>query len=101
MEGSLEKLEQVLIPTAVTGQEGVTSGEAPSEGAPSEEASLEGTPSGDGSLPEDVFWTSLRAIPQAKGKGGGSVAFCLLKGNIWVEREQRAVYGIGLVAKEP
>jgi hypothetical protein len=111
VEGSLEKLEQVLVPTGVTGEEGATSGGAPSEGAPSEEAPLEEAPleeapleeapSGGGSLAQDVFWTSLRAIPQAKGKEGSSVEFCLLKGTIRVEQNQRAVYGIGLFAKEP
>jgi hypothetical protein len=78
VEGSLTKLEQVLIPT-----------EVPKEGE---------IPEG-GSLRQDTFWTSLGAIPQAKG--GSSVEFCLLKGNIWVEQKQRAVYGIGLLAKEP
>ena len=96
VEGSLEKLEQVLVPTGVTDEEGATSGGEPSEGVPSEDAA-----SGGGSLPQDVFWTSLRAIPQAKGKEGSSVEFCLLKGTIWVEQNQRAVYGIGLFAKEP
>lgn len=96
VEGSLEKLEQVLVPIGGTGEEGATSGEAPLEGVPSEDV-----PSGGGSLPQDVFWTSLRAIPQAKGKEGGSVEFCLLKGTIRVEQNQRAVYGIGVSAKEP
>ncbi len=84
VEGTLQKLEQVLIPTVATG----------AEGAISEGATTEGS-----SLPQDTFWTSLGSIPQAKG--GGSVEFCLVKGNIWVEQNQRAVYGIGLLAKEP
>ena len=40
VEGSLEKLEQVLVPTGVTDEEGVTSGGAPSEGVPSEDAAI-------------------------------------------------------------
>jgi hypothetical protein len=84
VEGSLQKLDQVLIPTEVTG----------ADGAVTEKATTEG-----GSLPQDTFWNSLRAIPQAKG--GHSVEFCLLKGDIWVEQNQKAVYGIGLFAKKP
>jgi hypothetical protein len=63
-----------------------------------EGVTTEGVTTEGGSLPQDTFWTSLGAIPQAKGRS--SVEFCLLKGNIWVEQNQRAVYGIGLFAKE-
>jgi hypothetical protein len=79
VEGSLAKLEQVLIST-----------EAPKE---------EGATTQGGSLPQDTFWASLGAIPQAKG--GSPVEFCLLKGDIRVGQNQRAVYGVGLLAKEP
>lgn len=77
VEGSLERLDQVRISTEAVG------GEAEEEG----------------SAPERTFWTSLSAIPQAKGHR--PAAFCLLKGSIWVEKSQRAMYGIGLLAKGP
>lgn len=93
VEGSLQKLEQVLISTEATGAEDVTA-----EGVTTEGVTTEGVTTEGGSLPQDTFWTSLGAIPQAKGRS--SVEFCLLKGNIWVEQNQRAVYGIGLFAKE-
>jgi hypothetical protein len=79
VEGSLERLHQVQIPIQEAGEEDETVEE--------------------GSRPQETFWSSLREIPQAKGEG--SARFCLLKGNIWVERNQRAVYGMGLLAKGP
>jgi hypothetical protein len=75
VKGSLERLQQVVIPTKPSGEEGAT-------------------PEGG-----ETFWSALQAIPQAKGHS--PVVFCLLKGDIWVEKNQRAVYGIGLLAKEP
>ncbi len=82
VEGSLKRLEEVSIPMDTAG------GEAP-------------PPEGEQPSPPslDIFWTSLGEIPQAKGQS--KVDFCLLKGTIWVERNQRAVYGIGLLAREP
>jgi hypothetical protein len=79
VDGYLERLETVLIPMDVTGEE-VSQATAVS-------------PS------QDPFWTSLQGVPQAKGRS--QVEFCLLKGSIRVERNQRAVYGIGLLAKKP
>jgi hypothetical protein len=101
VEGSLEKLEQVLTPTKLTGEGDATPEGALPEDALPEVATPEGATPADTSLPQDTFWTSLHAIPQAKGKEGGSVEFCLLKGNIWVEGNQRAIYGIGLHAPVP
>ncbi len=77
IEGSLDVLRGVLVPAEATGEEVPPSEEAPKV--------------------QDTFWTSLRTIPQAKGHS--PVEFCLLKGNIWVDQHQRAVYGIGLFAK--
>jgi hypothetical protein len=101
VEGSLQKLEQVLVRTEATGEEDATAEGVPTDDAPGEGEATEGVAAEGDPLSQDAFWTSLRAIPQAKGKGGGSVEFCLLKGNIWVERNQRAVYGIGLRSREP
>jgi hypothetical protein len=106
VEGSLERLEQVLVPTQAAAEQGAVAGAAipehgSPEGATPEDAPPEGMPQGADPLPQDTFWTSLRAIPQAKGKEGGLVELCLLKGNIWVEGSQRAVYGMGLLVKAP
>ncbi len=79
IKGSLEVLREAVIPAEEPGKEG----QAPEKGP----------------RVQDTFWTSLRTIPQAKEQS--PCAFCLLKGNIWVHQDQRAVYGIGFLAKQP
>lgn len=79
VDGTLERIDTVLIPMDATGQEASTAADVP--------------PS------QDTFWTSLHGVPPAKGQS--PVEFCLLKGSIRVEKNQRAVYGIGLLAKKP
>ena len=58
----------------------------------------EASPLAEGFASQPTFRTSLRSIPQAKERT--PVDFCLLKGSIRVERNTRAVYGIGLLAKQ-
>jgi hypothetical protein len=77
VEGYLEMVTEVLVPTEANGQEGLP-------------------------LPESAtsqlgFWTALQGIPQAKESS--SVAFCLLKGRLRLGKDTRAVYGLGLIAK--
>ncbi len=108
VEGSLQRLDSVQIPKEAIGEEGettegeTTEGET-TEGETTEDATTEGEGPLEGEPPppstQDVFWTSLREISQAKGQS--NVDFCLLKGSIWVEKNQRAVYGVGLLAREP
>ena len=78
VDGTLERLDAVVTSGDVTGEDS-----SRGEGIP---------PS------QDTFWTSLQSVPQAKGKN--PVEFCLLKGNIRVEGNQRAVYGIGMLVKK-
>ena len=78
IEGYLEKVNEVLIPTDASAEEA----SSPVDGIP----------------PQSAFWASLREIPQAKGSP--PVDFCLLKGNIRVQRNTRAVYGVGLRVKK-
>jgi len=80
VDGYLERLEAVLISMDGTGGE-------------------EDSSAAEVSPTEDTFWKSLQDVPQAKGQS--PVEFCLLKGSIRVERDQRAVYGIGLLTKKP
>jgi len=44
-----------------------------------------------------ILWTSLEALPDAIE--GVPVDFCLLKGSLILERETKAVYGIGMMGK--
>ena len=44
-----------------------------------------------------LLWTTLEALPDGKGKP--QVDFCLLKGTLEINRETKAVYGIGMTAK--
>ena len=44
-----------------------------------------------------VLWTTLKAF--SEGKGEPSVKFCLLKGTLVIDKETKAVYGIGMMGK--
>jgi len=78
VEGYLEKVTEVLVQTDVS----VDQASTPVDGISAQ---------GD-------FWTSLRGISPTKGST--PVDFCLLKGSIRVQRNTRAVYGIGLLVKK-
>jgi hypothetical protein len=79
IEGTLERVTEVLVATEAKEEDNSSPAEGPSS--------------------QTAFWASLRAIPQAKERT--AVDFCLLRGSIRMEKSLRAVYGIGLLAKQP
>ena len=80
VEGTLEKVSGILPAAEATEPEG--------------ESDVAGGP-----RPREALWASIRGIPQAKEHS--PVEFCLLRGRLRVDRTQRAVYGIGLLSKQP
>lgn len=99
VEGLLNKLDQVALPTEAAGNEAPDEEELPEGNAtPDEEAAREEDADVEEiSPPQETFWSFLRGIPQAKGES--PVDFCLLKGSLWIEKNQRVVYGVGLRLK--
>lgn len=79
VDGTLEKVTEVLAQT--------------------DEPRPEPSPPADGLPPEGTFWTSLEGLPQAKHVA--PVDFCLLRGNLQVQTNARAAYGIGLLVRQP
>lgn len=86
VDGTLARLDRIAIPPKAAAEDGAAAEE--------EGEALEG-----GSAAQETFWTLVGGIPQAKGDS--PVDFCLLKGSLWVDKDQRAVYGLGLRAKAP